>query len=69
MTDPAPLPAPESPPPASGWAAPAAAAPVPGAAGFVTDISKYESVNAEILQQADTLSAGIIPQLPQKFAP
>jgi uncharacterized RDD family membrane protein YckC len=35
MTDPTPPPAPESPPPASGWAAPAPAAPVPGAAGFV----------------------------------
>jgi hypothetical protein len=35
---------------------------------YSADISAYDRIHAEILQLADTLSAGIIAQFPQKFA-
>jgi hypothetical protein len=36
---------------------------------YTADIAAYDDVHAEILQLADTLSAGIIAQFPQKFLP
>ena len=36
---------------------------------FAADVADYDQVHAEILEMADTLSAGIIAQFPRKFAP
>lgn len=36
---------------------------------FAADVADYDQVHAEILEMADTLSAGIIAQFPKKFAP
>jgi hypothetical protein len=36
---------------------------------YPADIADYDKVHLEILQMADMLSAGIIAQFPQKFAP